>query len=464
MDPLVIFSGDGHIGQRYAGYRDYIDPEHRDRLDDLAETQGFFENIVFGAMGKLPDDVAQVVDERGVRNGMSEAFWDVHQRVAELDADGIAGEFAIADSSLAPFFSSLGESFPADVRAAGARAFNRWAAEFLSAAGGRIVGNAEGYPDDIARMVADLPRLAEQGFVSVTLPGANADESVPQLESPEYEPFWATCAELGMALNVHAGWGRRQGAGIAFFRQIDFTTTKNMMEAEADAAKESDDEPFQAFTRAGEKLDAKNPDSPLALSLHPQQAMWRVMLAGVFDRYPSLKLVLTEVRADWVPAMLAHLDQQFAERAVDCELKPSEYYARNCAVTPSAPHLAEVEILEQIGVPQFMFGADLPHPESTWPNTRQWIGDAFRDVPEDQLRMILGENAIRIYNLDRAPFDKAAARLGTTRSDVFTGEVLDDRLLENFDARAGYRRPIDELDTEQIDALLHPDLARQFNG
>jgi hypothetical protein len=117
-------------------------------------------------------------------------------------------------------------------------------------------------------------------------------------------------------------------------------------------------------------------------------------------------------------------------------------------------------MLDQIGASKFMFGADIPHPEATWPNSKKWIGDAFRDVPEDQLRMVLGENAIRVYNLDRASLNATAARLAVTPRDLFTGEALDERLLDNFDARAGYRRPADEIDKDQISRELQSDFDR----
>jgi hypothetical protein len=184
------------------------------------------------------------------------------------------------------------------------------------------------------------------------------------------------------------------------------------------------------------------------------------MLSGVFDRYPKLKIVLTEVRADWVPETLAYLDRRFAEHAPKCELTPSEYFARNIAVTPASPHQIEVQMRHEIGIEQFLFGADIPHPESTWPNTRQWIGDAFPGVPEDQLRMILGENAVRVYGLDRAPLDAAAARMAVEPSDLFTGSTLDERLLDHFDARSGYRKPKEELDEADVARVLDPDFAR----
>jgi hypothetical protein len=120
-------------------------------------------------------------------------------------------------------------------------------------------------------------------------------------------------------------------------------------------------------------------------------------------------------------------------------------------------------MLDQIGASHVMFGADIPHPEATWPNSRQWIADAFHGLPEDKLRMVLGENAIRVYHLDHAALAKTAARLAVRPSDLFTGAALDDRLLDNFDARAGYRRPADEIDKEQMGGVLESDFARLAN-
>ena len=47
-----------------------------------------------------------------------------------------------------------------------------------------------------------------------------------------------------------------------------------------------------------------------------------------------------------------------------------------------------------------MFGRDFPHPESTWPNTWDWLRDAFSGVPEDDVRAIVGENALTCYRID----------------------------------------------------------------
>jgi hypothetical protein len=206
-------------------------------------------------------------------------------------------------------------------------------------------------------------------------------------------------------------------------------------------------------------MDANTKGSPFALDMAPRQVLWQLMLAGVFDRHPTLNFVMTEVRADWLPATLAHLDERFANEAPHLELSASEYFVRNCAVTPSTPHRAEVAMRHEIGIDQFMFGADIPHVEGTWPHTRQFIRDAFAGVPEPEARKILGENAIRFYNLDGAHLDDIASRIGPTADEVIGGGEVDDRVVQSLHARAGYLKPVDQIDIASIDERLDPDFA-----
>jgi hypothetical protein len=72
--------------------------------------------------------------------------------------------------------------------------------------------------------------------------------------------------------------------------------------------------------------------------------MWQLMLGGVFDRYPNLKLLLTEVRVDWIPAILRHLDVIYEKNRNDlpAKRKPSEYWHSSCVAGASFVHRAEV--------------------------------------------------------------------------------------------------------------------------
>jgi hypothetical protein len=187
--------------------------------------------------------------------------------------------------------------------------------------------------------------------------------------------------------------------------------------------------------------------------------MWQLMMSGVFDRHPDLQLVLTEIRADWVPGTLAALEREFDRAAPTCRLRPREYWERNCWVAPSSIHPAEVRMRHEIGLDRMMFGTDYPHPEGTWPNTIQWIRDAFVGVPEAEFRAMVGGNALRCYGFDRAAVEAVAARIGPELDDVLVTEPgVSDQVLAHFDKRAGYLRPAEETDVDALAAEVATDL------
>jgi hypothetical protein len=111
----------------------------------------------------------------------------------------------------------------------------------------------------------------------------------------------------------------------------------------------------------------------------------------------------------------------------------------------------------EIGIDQLLFGTDYPHPEGTWPNTRDWIRTALAGVPEAEARKILGENAVAAYGLDGALLDEVASRIGPSVELLADGEA-DDELVGHFDQRAAYRRAAEVVDTTAIDAVLDADL------
>ena len=75
----------------------------------------------------------------------------------------------------------------------------------------------------------------------------------------------------------------------------------------------------------------------------------------------------------------------------------------------------EVRARHEIGIDKLMFGTDYPHMEGTWPNTQDWIRTTLGAIPETEARMILGENAIEFYGLDRELLERTARHRGRTR-------------------------------------------------
>jgi predicted TIM-barrel fold metal-dependent hydrolase len=277
----------------------------------------------------------------------------------------------------------------------------------------------------------------------VSLPQVVWDEALPPIQDAYYEPFWQIFDDLDLTLSIHAGWGQRQGV----FQELAMAFTKFVVGSA----------PGELTGSLMEAL-AESEDSPLRLDMGPRRAVWQLMLGGVLDRHPNLRVALTEVRADWIPGTIAKLDRLAETTKVPMQLKPSEYYRRNVFATPSSIHRCEVEMRHEIGVDQMLFGVDYPHPEGTWPNTREWMGVALGDVPEHELRAILGENAIRAYSLDRAALEKVAARIGPEIADIVGEHTVPQARLEHWDARAGYSRGPEQPDLGVIESLFEEDL------
>jgi predicted TIM-barrel fold metal-dependent hydrolase len=293
----------------------------------------------------------------------------------------------------------------------------------------------------MADMLAELRWTADRGFGGTMVPLGTARDDMPPLHDPYFDPFWSACEEYNFPLVCHAGYGQEQGE---FMSKID--KLKENMEREG-----RDDLLNEIINNAPEIFQ---------LDLRPRRAMWQMMLGGVFDRHPNLKLIMTEVRGDWLPATVKHLDAAYEKHHGDVigTRKPSEYWQSNCLATLSFIHKAEVGMRHEIGLDTIAIGRDYPHAEGTWPNSRDWLNDVFQGVPDDDVRKMLGENAIRALGLDRNHLAGIAERIGLTLADI-TGRTpdLDPRMIANWDARGGYLKPVEQIDLVAIDRMLDKD-------
>ena len=103
---------------------------------------------------------------------------------------------------------------------------------------------------------------------------------------------------------------------------------------------------------------------------------------------------------------------------------PSQYFQRQCHLGSSLFSRAEAEARHLIGVDKMTIGMDYPHHEGTWATAghlaylRATVGAA--GVPEDEARLMLGENVLRLWMLDRAQLQPVVDRVGPSIDQVLT--------------------------------------------
>jgi predicted TIM-barrel fold metal-dependent hydrolase len=389
MEKYIVVSADGHAGPPGPVYREYLDPAFHEQFDA-------HQHEITTQRAVNEEFVEEWDEETGDRE--LKAAYDSDVRLGILDEEGVAAEVLFPDADVlgtgraaaSPFGSGLAsgaDAEPAQVLA-GARAHNRWLADFVAEAPTRRVGCAVvPITHGVENAVAEIHWAADHGLKGVMIPTRWFDK--PAYLDPGYEPVWAALEETGRVLHTHSGAG-----------PADYDLGPGFMGIYA----------AEAWWWAARPL-------------------WVLILSGVFERHPGLKYVIAENGAWWAPDILARMDEKweghhatrkFGEALFKdgLSMKPSAYMDRNCFLAASTPTTDDLERRDRIGVGNLLWGNDLPHPEGTYPHTRRWITDRFRDVPVDETRRILGENAIGVYDLDRAALRPIADQICPTVADV----------------------------------------------
>ena len=113
-------------------------------------------------------------------------------------------------------------------------------------------------------------------------------------------------------------------------------------------------------------------------------------------------MVAVETGIGWIPHYTEWMDDNFLRHrfhtGVHLKRMPSEYFKENIWATfITDPH--GIESRHQIGVDHIMWSSDYPHSNSDWPNSQRTIAYELRNVPEDERRKIVRDNAAKLYGL-----------------------------------------------------------------
>jgi predicted TIM-barrel fold metal-dependent hydrolase len=384
----IVISTDGHCGADLLDYKPYLEARYHDEFDDWARS---FSDPWASF------DTGQVDQRVGVVSYTSSYNWDSARRQAQIDSQGIAAEVLFPNTS-PPFYPSASISAPAprtaqeyELRSAGLRAHNRWLVDFCAELPGRRAGIAQIFLNDIDDTVREIRWAKEAGLAGVLLPGDHFLQ-LCNLYYPEYDAIWAVCEELEVPVHRH---------GIM---------------------------PNDATPEAGESAATIG---ILEARFFATRPVTHMVMSGVFERFPQLKLVMTENTVAWIIPRREQLDR-WAESAsipgsvgdifggdalAKLSRRPSDYIRSNvyCGSFLTPP---DIECRHEVGVDRIMWGADFPHHESTSPFTTEALRSNFAGVPLSEVAAMLSGNAADVYGFDLSALREVADRIGPTIAEV----------------------------------------------
>jgi predicted TIM-barrel fold metal-dependent hydrolase len=183
---------------------------------------------------------------------------------------------------------------------------------------------------------------------------------------PEYDPFWARVADLGIFVTMHgsdSGYDRITGwwsGGHGEYLPFQFDTLRATVDL------------------IGRAIS----DSLAALICH-----------GVFERHPKLRVVSVENGSSWVRPLLARLDHTYGQMPSAFKKHPRDQFIDNIYVSPFyEDDLADLK--NHIPVERILFGSDYPHPEGV-AEPLTYLGD-FKDYKADEIEKIFSTNTKRL--------------------------------------------------------------------
>jgi predicted TIM-barrel fold metal-dependent hydrolase len=139
-----------------------------------------------------------------------------------------------------------------------------------------------------------------------------------------------------------------------------------------------------------------------------QQTLIALIIGGVFEFYPNLRVGFLEAQNSWVPGILTRIEwdypQYHASHAPYLSLTPREYFQRNCwaAVEGSEPEIEATASL--IGADRMCISTDYPHFDSNFPNVaNNLLNNVKRETAEKIFR-----GGAHLWGFDDVAFEKAA--------------------------------------------------------
>lgn len=339
-----IIDADGHVIERDADIREYLDEPYRSNPDIL--------NVpFFPTLDGWNRAARRIADGKG--KGMPAP--DAGAWLRFLDDANVRTSVLYPTNGLA--YGLIKDWEWATVLA---RGYNTFLYEkFLKADPNRLKGMALIPLQNITEAVKEIKRaVIELGMVGAILPAAGLRRP---LGESYYHPLYIEAERLGCMLAVHGA--PAQGLGFDFFERL---------------------------------VEARALSHPFAQMIQ----LTSIVLGGVLERFPNLRLSFMEAGSGWVPFMMERLDRECKNRGAGLNSFPTEQLKTNCIFFHCELDEEMLPVaVKALGEDHFFTASDFPHEP---PHEFIESVEAFwtrGDLSENAKTKILYDNPKRLYHL-----------------------------------------------------------------
>jgi uncharacterized protein len=301
-------------------------------------------------------------DSRLLADQLEHGF-DAPSYLRAMDAQRI--DAAVLFPSMGLFVPYLPE-LDAEASAAACRAYNDWIADYCSTNPRRLAAVGVVPQRWPARAADEVAHAAELGLVGVLVRPNHVGDAY--LDDSAYDGFYDELERHGLVLGVHEALGVR------------------------------------APTIGRDRFDGFAARHACSHPLEQMAAAAAILLGGVCERHPELRVAFLESGTGWLPYWLARLDDHHHwlrdTECADLALRPSEYFARQCVISSDPEDTLASFTIDQVGADHVMWASDFPHPDAEFPGALdEFLEHLGPADPGGTLGQVLWDTPAAFYRL-----------------------------------------------------------------
>ena len=377
-----IFDADMHIMEDLK-FVEYMDPEYRDRGPKATPPDESFPDFTASTLEGIPlsgpahiypapemrpgaalsrrsfaEGMAKYVD------GRADGFGPKSQMLA-LETEGIDVAAMYPSSTILSFPTPKTNGLDPKLSAAICKGYNDWLTDFCSADSARMKGVAATPIHDVEESVIEITRAVKENSMIAAYIRPNVING-RNLHDAYYEPLYEALEELNIPLVVHEGTaGGPPGADQRFLGNWVM----------------------------------------MHMAAHPLEQMLgseSIVVGGVLERHPKLRVAFLECGCSWLVYWLWRLDEELEawgwHEVPWLKKKPSEYFMEQCYVSMEGDEPGAKYYVEMYGNDRLLWASDYPHPDAGYPNaTEEFLG--LETISEETKRKVLWDNPMGFYGL-----------------------------------------------------------------
>jgi predicted TIM-barrel fold metal-dependent hydrolase len=354
-----LISADSHINEPADLWVSRVPARYRDVVPRVERFDQGDAWVIDGMPGPMPIGLNACAgqDPRLRQNWVRfdeirQGGWDPSVRVKEIDVAGVDAEVLYPTPRVAQTIYACTDPERHLVQV---QAYNDWLHEYASYDLERFRALPILPNRGVDQALAEIERVGERpstgGFLIGAFPGGTLQPR------PEDDPVFAALDERDLTLNIHVA-------------------LQNTMPAMLNTL---------ALPAAGRFTGATS-------------QLIDLIFSGVFDKFPSLRLVFAEVDCGWLPYFKEQLDDGFQRYRFRFDLRklPSEYIEDHVYFTWVTDTYG-IDNRDRIGVERMLWSSDYPHGNSNYPNAWSPTFAAMSGVPQHERDLMLVGNARRLY-------------------------------------------------------------------